>query len=311
MAFLDGHGSRLSIPMLKWCRDRGLLLYAGVPNCTHLWQPHDTTNFGKFKALLRRKKLERNNTLRATKGNRLGVLKKEDIMPLVRECFDESFTTALNVSGVEKTGLAPFNEALLYHPDVAPTRRSADSADGDGGAGGGDDDDPDGEDDDGDGAPPRGALRMGLQDPPPLSYIARARSGDGAAEARITAAILAGMREMLVGETEKDEAVLRVDSKVAEVEAAGGKITTGAFFKEQGLTSKKGIEMLEAAADRALDKAKGISARAAAKAATAEAKSATAVTAANEEEALLMRAKPGIVRASLSRTGLNVIRVFV
>ena len=165
VAFLDGHGSRLSIPMLKWCRDRGLLLllYAGVPNCTHLWQPHDTTNFGKFKALLRRKKLQRNNTLRATKGNRLGVLKKEDIMPLVRECFDESFTTALNVRSVEKTGLAPFNEALLYHPDVAPTRRSADRADGDGGAG--DDDGPGGEDDDG--APPRGAFRMVFRIPDP------------------------------------------------------------------------------------------------------------------------------------------------
>jgi hypothetical protein len=99
---------------------------------------------------LRCKKLERNNTLRAKKGNRLDVLKKEDIMPLVRECFDESFTTALNVSGVEKTGLAPFNEALLYHPDVAPTRRSAEGAGGDEGAD--DDDGPGGEDGDGAGS---------------------------------------------------------------------------------------------------------------------------------------------------------------
>ena len=126
---------------------------------------------------------------------------------------------------------------------------------------------------------------------------------------RITAAILEGLRE-------KDEAVLRVDGKVAEVEAAGGKITTGAFFKEQGLTSKKGIGMLEAAADRALGKVKGVAARAAAKAATAEAKSATAAAAANEEEELLMRAKPGTPRASfrarmMPRIRLIVVRAFV
>ena len=134
-----------------------------------------------------------------------------------------------------------------------------------------------------------------------LLESSRTRPGHEEAEERITAAILAGMREMLVGETEKDEAVLRVDGKVAEAEAAGSKITTGAFFKEQGLTSKKGIEVLEAAADRALEKVKGVASRAAAKAATAEAKNATAAAAANEEEALLMRAKPGTAHASRTR----------
>ena len=61
--------------------------------------------------------------------------------------------------------------------------------------------------------------------------------------------------------------------------------------------------MLEAAADRALGKVKGVAARAAVKAATAEAKSATAAAAANEEEELLMRAKPGTPRASFRAPG--------
>ena len=44
--FCDGHGSRLNIAMLKKCREWGLIIYAGIPHSTHLWQPHDTVSFG-------------------------------------------------------------------------------------------------------------------------------------------------------------------------------------------------------------------------------------------------------------------------
>ena len=72
-----------------------------------------------------------------------------------------------------------------------------------------------------------------------LSYRTRARPGDDEAEVRITAAILEGLREMLVGETEKDEAVLRVDGKVSEVEAAGGNTTTRVRFSRSRASPRR------------------------------------------------------------------------
>ena len=55
-----------------------------------------------------------------------------------------------------------------------------------------------------------------------LSYRTRARPGDDEAEVRITAAILEGLREMLVGETEKDDAVLRSNSLLTPSSTCAG-----------------------------------------------------------------------------------------
>ena len=56
--FCDGHGSRLNIAMSKKCREWGLIIYAGIPHSTHLWQPHDTVSFGIFKSLLRSERVK-------------------------------------------------------------------------------------------------------------------------------------------------------------------------------------------------------------------------------------------------------------
>ena len=46
---LDGHHTRYSLTVLKRCRELGVHILMGVPNCTHRWQVPDIYNNGVFK----------------------------------------------------------------------------------------------------------------------------------------------------------------------------------------------------------------------------------------------------------------------
>ena len=74
----------------------GLKIYAGVPNGTHLWQPHGTVNFGRFKTLLRKLRQLMMDGLRISKKglNKGAALSKKHVMRLIRQPFHDSFTEA-------------------------------------------------------------------------------------------------------------------------------------------------------------------------------------------------------------------------
>ena len=113
--FADGHGSRLHLPLLEACASIGLKIYAGVPNGTHLWQPHDTVNFGRFKTLLRKLRQVMMDGLRISKKglNKGATLSKKHIMRLIRQQFHGSFTEELNRNGVARAGIVPFGAGVF------------------------------------------------------------------------------------------------------------------------------------------------------------------------------------------------------
>ena len=49
LILLDNHESHLSIALLDYCRDNGIVLLTLPPHCSHKLQPLDRTVFGPFK----------------------------------------------------------------------------------------------------------------------------------------------------------------------------------------------------------------------------------------------------------------------
>lgn len=53
--FMDGHSSHLSLPLSTFCREKGIILIALLPNSTHIMQPMDVAVFHTLKSTWKKK----------------------------------------------------------------------------------------------------------------------------------------------------------------------------------------------------------------------------------------------------------------
>ena len=132
---VDGHGSRLSVPFLRYVNnldENGDVVeganhrwnvYIGLPNGTAFWQVADSSYInGRFKLQMRRQK----ETVRATQQRNREALqiKRHHVVPMIRNCWATCFGDVNgNKKAILERGWNPLNKGCLVMPDIAKTKR--------------------------------------------------------------------------------------------------------------------------------------------------------------------------------------------
>ncbi|XP_060808094.1 uncharacterized protein LOC132903545 [Amyelois transitella] len=102
--FLDGHTSHISLPLTTFCKEKGIVLVALLPNSTHVLQPLDVAVFRPVKGTWR-------DIVREFRvNNNYGKLKRTDFSREVQKCFDRSLKPETIKSGFKCCGLYPFDK---------------------------------------------------------------------------------------------------------------------------------------------------------------------------------------------------------
>lgn len=118
--YLDGHSSHLTLPLIKFCREKEIELIALFPHSTHIMQPLDIGFFHPLKEVWR-------DTVRKWKTqNNVLYLKKEQFPSVLKIALDSLPNLPKTIkSSFESTGLVPFNaEAVDYDIISSKTKKS-------------------------------------------------------------------------------------------------------------------------------------------------------------------------------------------
>ena len=110
---LDGHGSRMTVPLLGLCREHHIIIILRPPHTTHITQPEDAHNFAKLKVLWRKEKFGLLSH-RAVGGN-WGVsasLSPANAMSCLKKPWEAAFDPQVNAAGWRATVLAPFTRRI-------------------------------------------------------------------------------------------------------------------------------------------------------------------------------------------------------
>lgn len=114
LLLLDNHDSHLSISVIDFCRDNGIVLLSFPPHCSHRLQPLDKSVYGPFKKAI-------NNASDAWMKNHPGQrMTIYDIPGLVRVALPQAGTPANIAAGFRSTGISPFNRDIFTELDYAP-----------------------------------------------------------------------------------------------------------------------------------------------------------------------------------------------
>ncbi len=103
LVILDGHGSHLSLGVLKLARDNDIHLLCLPPHTTHLYQPLDRILLGSLKKAISD---EHDKLLRKNKKK---TINRTDIAKIVTPAWRKAVTPSNIVSGFKCAGIWPFN----------------------------------------------------------------------------------------------------------------------------------------------------------------------------------------------------------
>ncbi|XP_072375129.1 uncharacterized protein [Diabrotica undecimpunctata] len=102
--FLDGHSSHLTLHLTEFCKSKGIILIALLPNSTHILQPLDV-------AIFRPLKLSWKNRIHNWSIENNGKkLKREDFAEEPDKCIRVSVTEDTVRNGFRTCGLFPYNQ---------------------------------------------------------------------------------------------------------------------------------------------------------------------------------------------------------
>ena len=131
---VDGHGSRLSIPFLRYINNldssgkkvpdanHSWNCYLGLPNATAYWQVGDSSQQnGRFKSYIRREK----ESIRKQQRKYREPIKIErfHVVPMVTSVWNDCFGDEDgNKKAILERGWNPLNRGCLVHPDIEKTK---------------------------------------------------------------------------------------------------------------------------------------------------------------------------------------------
>jgi flagellar biosynthesis GTPase FlhF len=108
LLFVDGHNSHVNMKFLSWAEQHRILIAVYPPHSTHRLQPLDVSLYNPLSNYYSQ---ELNNWIFKTQG--LSSISKRDFFSLFWPAFQRSFNIKNILSGWEKTGLQPFNPAIV------------------------------------------------------------------------------------------------------------------------------------------------------------------------------------------------------
>ncbi|GBP22503.1 hypothetical protein EVAR_78681_1 [Eumeta japonica] len=117
--YLDNHSSHMTMPLVTFCREKGIELIGLVPNSTHIMQPLDISFFHPFKETWKKA------VPRWKNSKNIARVKKEDF-PLVLEFALKNMKEEKNtvISGFKAAGLYPFDSSAVDY-DVFNKRKKS------------------------------------------------------------------------------------------------------------------------------------------------------------------------------------------
>ena len=116
LLLLDNHDSHLSIEVLDYAKDHGIVMLSFPPHCSHHMQPLDRTVYGPFKK-------HYNSTLREwmvdNPGKPAGIY---NIPALVAKAFQRAMMAENITSGFRVTGISPHNADVFPEEAFVPAQ---------------------------------------------------------------------------------------------------------------------------------------------------------------------------------------------
>ncbi|CAH2009014.1 unnamed protein product, partial [Acanthoscelides obtectus] len=114
--FLDGHNtSHISLALSEFCKEKGIVLVALLPNSTHILQPLDVAVFRPVKATWR-------NVVHDFRFKNEGAkIRRSDFSNLVKACFEKCLKQETIKKGFECCGLFPFNPESINYSKLMKT----------------------------------------------------------------------------------------------------------------------------------------------------------------------------------------------
>jgi len=124
LLFVDGHNSHINMRFLDWCHDNKILVAVYPPHSTHRLQPLDVSLYSPLSSYYSQ---ELDTWIFKTGG--LSSMTKRAFFGLFWPAYQRAFTEENILSGWRKTGLYPFNPALVLD-QVRPEERPSSSTTG-------------------------------------------------------------------------------------------------------------------------------------------------------------------------------------
>lgn len=115
LLLLDNHESHLSIDVLNFCKENGIVMLSFPPHTSHRLQPLDRSVYGPFKKFYFSSV---DNWLASNPGKTVTIY---DIPSLVKTAFPKAMTPNNIVAGFKTTGIMPFNPDVFQDADYLPS----------------------------------------------------------------------------------------------------------------------------------------------------------------------------------------------
>lgn len=111
LLLLDNHDSHLSIPVLNFCKDNGIILVSFPPHTSHRLQPLDKSVYGPFKKYYF---AGVDQWMTNNPGKTYSIY---DIPGVVKQALPNATNPANVMSGFSATGIMPFNPEVFTEAD--------------------------------------------------------------------------------------------------------------------------------------------------------------------------------------------------
>nr|XP_015910854.2 MFS-type transporter clz9-like [Parasteatoda tepidariorum] len=111
----DNHDSHLYIPSIEFCQDNGIILLSLPTHCSHCLQPLDVSVYGPLKRYVN---VAMNSWIKNHPGIRMTIY---NIPEITRTTLPFALTPSNIASGLQKTGIWPFNRNIFQESDFAPS----------------------------------------------------------------------------------------------------------------------------------------------------------------------------------------------
>jgi hypothetical protein len=115
LLIIDNHDSHLSIDVLDYAKDNGIVMLSFPPHCSHKLQPLDLTVFGPFKTKIGQAQAI---WLRNNPGKTMTIY---DIPSVVFGAWQDALSMSNITSGFKKAGIYPYNPDVFTDKDFAPS----------------------------------------------------------------------------------------------------------------------------------------------------------------------------------------------
>ena len=124
LVFVDGHKTHLTLHLSKFCDENEIILYALLPNCTHILQPADVSVFKPLKSNWKKAV----SNWQAEGNNYNKCLTKLEFAPLLHRMVEHTNLSQTIKNGFKACGLFPFNPNNVDYTKCVQNKREALSA---------------------------------------------------------------------------------------------------------------------------------------------------------------------------------------